>query len=280
MSKFPVKRIGKVGQHISDGQWRFYDENGYVKLGRIVNDDQLKALQQRIDDVMLGKAKLDYDRTLMQVDSTDGTYGSTGPQSTGHKGSHLNYRKIEQLEFDPLFLRYMQRPVFREACAHVYGADTPITVMRAMFMNKPAGKGTWLPWHQDIWGNYDRNPRITVWLALDPATRDNGGIQIIPGSHKRGHINPDHNAGFLTEQLAKEHCPPQDAQHLELEAGEVVLLHNYLLHASDVNRSQHPRRAFSVCYMDAATTDSRGGEYMLVFGQGASSPEKLESTTV
>ena len=41
--------------------------------------------------------------------------------------------------------------------------------------------------------------------------------------------------------------------HLELEPGEAVLLHNWLLHASDVNKTDQSRRAFSVCYMDART---------------------------
>ncbi|MED5415867.1 MAG: phytanoyl-CoA dioxygenase family protein, partial [Candidatus Latescibacterota bacterium] len=57
--------------------------------------------------------------------------------------------------------------------------------------------------------------------------------------------------------------------YLELEAGEVVLLHNWLLHTSDVNRSKQSRRAFSVCYMEAATVANNDATYPVVFGQGA-----------
>ncbi|MGB8356688.1 MAG: phytanoyl-CoA dioxygenase family protein, partial [Chthoniobacteraceae bacterium] len=54
--------------------------------------------------------------------------------------------------------------------------------------------------------------------------------------------------------------------HVELEPGEVVLLHNYLLHASDVNRSAQSRRAFSVCYMEAATlSNGEAGKFPVVF---------------
>ena len=45
---------------------------------------------------------------------------------------------------------------------------------------------------------------------------------------------------------------------MEVEAGEAVLMHNWLLHASDVNRTDIPRRAFSVCYMDAETKSKDG----------------------
>ena len=144
-----------------------------------------------------------------------------------------------------------------------------------MFMNKPAGRGTVLPWHQDRWRDLDRDPEVTIWTALDPATRENGCVKVIPGSHKRL-LNPDHPSGFLTEELAAEHCQ-SNIMHLELAPGEVVLLHNWLLHASDRNQSDGSRRAFSVCYMDAAThhTDGRPIAYPVVFGDGALSPGQV-----
>src|SRR4051812_16051075 len=111
---------------LSDRQWRQFDEQGYVNLGRVLSDDDLAALQQRIDDIMLGRASLDYQRIFMQLDSDTGRYQDAGVASRGHKGATLNYRKIQDLEFDPLFLAYMQRPIFREICQRVYGPQTPI----------------------------------------------------------------------------------------------------------------------------------------------------------
>jgi ectoine hydroxylase-related dioxygenase (phytanoyl-CoA dioxygenase family) len=254
---------------ISDAQWNSYDELGYLKLGKVLNDHDLAALSQRIDDIMLGKASLDFSRLLMQLDSDTGKYEDAGAQSRGHKGSTLTYRKIQDLEFDPLFLEFLQRPIFREICSHVHGAQTPIAAFRAMFMNKPARKGTFLPWHQDRWVFLDRDPLITLWTALDPATRANGCVQMIPRSHTQGLINPSHPSGFLTPEQAKAHCPPEKVVYLEVEAGESVLMHNYLLHASDVNKTDIPRRAFSVCYMDARTVSKNGDKFSIVFGEGA-----------
>ena len=51
----------------------------------------------------------------------------------------------------------------------------------------------------------------------------------------------------------------KDIVHLELKAGEVALLHNWLLHSSDVNKTSIARRAFSVCYLDARTQCDRDG---------------------
>ncbi|MFW6060759.1 MAG: phytanoyl-CoA dioxygenase family protein [Phycisphaeraceae bacterium] len=258
-------------------QWTEYERTGVLRLGKLLSDDELKQLQDEIDAIMLGKASVDYDNMLMQLDSEDGAYDKAGPQTKGHKGATLNYRKIQDLEFDPVFLRYMQRPLFRDICRRVYG-EKDIAAFRAMFMNKPARKGTWLPWHQDRWNFLDRDPLVTVWTALDPATVENGCVQIIPGSHKHGLINPSHGSGFLTEEQAAEYCKPDKVEHLTLEAGEVALLHNWVLHASDVNRSDVSRRAFSVCYMDAGTKLTKDGKtFSKIFGADALDPAKLET---
>jgi hypothetical protein len=254
---------------ISEMQWAQYERDGYLKLGRLLSDAELAALRQRLNDIMLGTARVDYDRMLMQLDSGTGKYGDAGIQTRGFKGPTLNYRKIEQLEFDPLFLAYMKRPLFQSLCARVYGSDVPIAAFRAMFMNKPAGKGTFLPWHQDRWNYLDRDPLFTLWTALDPCTMATGCVQIIPGSHRHGLINPTHPWGFLTEEQAKQYAPKEKVTFLELEAGEAVLLHNWLLHSSDVNNTEISRRAFSVCYMDARTRSDKGEKFTVIFGDGS-----------
>jgi phytanoyl-CoA hydroxylase len=258
-----------MSEALTESQWRQYDQEGYVNLGRLLSDADLAALQKRIDDIMLGTAPVDYNRLLMQLDSTSGKYEDAGEQSRGFKGATLAYRKIQELEVDSLFLEYMQRPIFRGICARVYGQKTPIAAFRAMFMNKPARQGTFLPWHQDRWSYLDRDPLITLWTALDPATKANGCVQIIPGSHKFGLINKEHLSGFLTKEQAAAQCTPDKTVYLELRPGEVALLHNWLLHSSDVNKTDIPRRAFSVCYMDAATRAATGEKYTTIFGADA-----------
>jgi hypothetical protein len=250
---------------ITDAQWQEFEELGYLKIGRL-EDTELRKLQDEIDAIMLGEAPLDYDRLLMQLDSETGAYEDAGEQTLGFKGATRNYRKIQELEADPVFREYLIDPVFRDICARAYGPGTPVALFRAMFMNKPANRGTFLPWHQDRWTMLDRDPLLTVWTALDPATKANGCVQVIPGSHRHGLINPTHAAGFLSKAQAAAICTPDRIVYIELEPGEVVLLHNYLLHASDVNRSLQSRRAFSVCYMDAATlANGVAGKYPAVF---------------
>jgi ectoine hydroxylase-related dioxygenase (phytanoyl-CoA dioxygenase family) len=146
-----------------------------------------------------------------------------------------------------------------------------------MFMNKPAREGTNLHWHQDRWSELDREPQITIYTALDPATIENGCVRIIPKSH-RTFVSRLHGDAFyeqVEETLAQSGSIP-----LELEAGEVVLLHNWLLHSSGVNQTDIPRRAFSVCYMHGGTKSSRGNTFSLIFGDGALSVNPLKSAQI
>lgn len=265
-------------QSLTNEQWQQFQRDGYIKLGRLLSPNELLELQRRIDDIMLGKASVPYDQMLMQLDSISGKYDDAGEQTKGSKGATLDYRKIQDLEFDALFLRYMQRPTFRDICARLLGPGTSISAFRAMFLNKPAMRGTWLPWHQDRWSELDRDPLITIWTALDAATVANGCLQVIPGSHRSGVINPSHHSAFLDAQQTAEHVSPDRIVLLELAAGEVVLLHNWLLHASGVNRSSTSRRAFSVCYMDAATQTRGGQQFPVIFDNAVMVPSNSLST--
>ena len=260
--------------HISDAQWAQFEKDGFLHLGNVMDDGELEALQTRMDDIMLGTAPIDYDKVMMQLDRDPERDNKPGPQSKGHKGATLLYRKIQDLEYDPLFLAFLQKPIFRAVCARAYGEDTDIACFRAMFMNKPAGEGTELTWHQDRWSDLDKDPMITIWTALDPATLANGCVKLIPGSHQNL-INPEHGSGFLTEEHIETIVAKHEPFDLVLEAGDTVVLHNWTLHSSGTNSTDIARRAFSVCYMDAATQSSRRHPFNTVFGDGALAVEDV-----
>ena len=258
-----------MGQ-LTEQQWSHYKDRGFLRLGRTITDEELAALRKRIDEIMLGTAQVDYERMMLQLDSETGAYADMPGQTHGHKGATLNYRKIQGLEFDPLFLAHLQRPLFREICDRVYGVGRPVAIYRAMFMNKPAGRGTVLPWHQDVWPKLDRLALVTVWTALDDSTKANGCMRVLPGSHKLGPV--EDRAAFLTQESIGEVERRFASEYLEFEAGESVVLHNLLLHTSDVNGTGEARRAFSVGYIDGATTAANGAELSVVFGEGAPDP--------
>ena len=242
-----------------------FAEEGYLRLGRVASDEHLRAMCDRIDDIMLGKVR--YEGMPMQRDTDTGEYGALPTKTYEESEETLAYRRIDDLQLDPLYLGYMQHPFFREVTEALIGPN--VSIFRAMFMNKPAEHGTHLPWHQDVgigWG-LDSNPETTVWTALDAATVENGCMQVVVGSHKHGVINEMH---FPSEDDQARYAREEDTIHLEAEAGEAILLNNLLLHRSARNPTGNPRRAISIAYMDAASKSVKTEEtFPVIFGEGA-----------
>jgi len=242
-----------------------FAEDGYLRLGQVASSGHLQAMCDRIDEIMLGNVR--YEGMPMQRDTTTGEYGKLPTRTFEESEGTLAYRRIDDLQLDPLFLGYMQHPVFREITEALIGPN--VSIFRAMFMNKPAEHGTHLPWHQDVgigWG-LDSNPEVTVWTALDAATIENGCMQVVPGSHKHGVINEMH---FPSEADQARYARDEDCIHMEAAAGEAILLNNLLLHRSARNPTGKPRRAISIAYMDAATRAVKTGEtFPVIFGEGA-----------
>lgn len=248
-------------------QWSHFRDHGYVIVRSLLSGRELGVLRGEIDNIMLGGAGAQYANLMMELDApAEGKPAF----STGFKGATLDYKRIQGLELVPVFRRYIQQPMFRDGCKRVYGSKAAVSVFRAMLVNKPPHRGARIGWHQDCWNYLDSNPVLTVWTALDPATAESGCLQIVPGSHKCGHISPEDTSGFLTDAMISEHCRDRDVVFLNMAAGDVAFLHNQLLHASDVNRSERHRRALSVCYMDASTQNLHTRvTYPVVFGAGA-----------
>jgi hypothetical protein len=130
-----------------------------------------------------------------------------------------------------------------------------------MIMNEPARQGTILPWHQDGGDDWklDRDPLVTIWVALDPATTANGCLEVVPGTHRLGLLTDE--GGTLGDADAERHCPLERRRPLELDPGHGVLLHNWLIHRSGVNPSSRSRRAFTACYLDGRTRGTLTGAH-------------------
>jgi ectoine hydroxylase-related dioxygenase (phytanoyl-CoA dioxygenase family) len=241
----PFTDAGEMDIH---GPIADYEEHGYAPLGRVLGDEALTALRARADDLMLGRVT--YPGLFFQHDTVTGRYEDL-EYGKGWQGPSLNYRKLEKLEKDPLFLSLIQAPLFARIARAVIGER--VTLYRAVLFNKAANGGTVLPWHQDgggLWG-LDRDPVLQIWVALDDAPRDAGCVELAPGTHRLGLATP--LGGIVPAALAAAHDAEARAVPMPARAGEALLIHNMVWHRSGVNTTASPRRAFTVCYLDAET---------------------------
>ncbi|MBN9387259.1 MAG: phytanoyl-CoA dioxygenase family protein [Chloroflexi bacterium] len=269
-----IKPLNVTGQAnlsvINDSQWADYQRDGYLRLGQLLSPEQVKMLCDRADDLALGK--IHNPGIQFQLD-TGGAYEELPEAVSSFPEGTLRYRKVQGLENDELYAPLVHHSIFAEISAWHYGPHAPISIFRAMIMNKPAGQGTYLPWHQDggdVW-KLDRDPLVTIWVALDPAKVENGCVEVIPGSHKLGLLST--YGSTINDEDAVRYCLPEQRLSLEVESGHALLMHNWLIHRSGVNPSGAPRRAFTACYMDGRSLNTlTGNHFPLVFGK-----EKLAS---
>lgn len=249
---------------ISDEQWDQYFRQGFLHLGELADADQVRQLCARVDDLALGRVV--NPQVQVQLD-TGGRYEDLPDVTAQPAAGTLRYRKVQGLETDELFRSVLRSPVLAEVAAHHYGRHTSASLFRAMVMNKPAEQGTVLPWHQDggdVWA-LDRDPLITIWMALDDATAANGCVEVIPGSHRLGLVSAQ--GSTLSDQDAQRFCPEDEVQPIEVPAGHAVLMHNWLIHRSGVNPTPMPRRAFTACYLDSRTRNILTGQHFpLILG--------------
>jgi len=226
-----------------------YREHGWARIGRVADDHALDALRTRADEIMLGKVK--YPGLFFQIDSATGDYDDL-TYGKGYEGPSLAYRKIEKLEKDPLFRAWLENPLFGRI-AHAVLGDHGIAIYRAVLFAKGAAGGSHLPWHQDagvFWG-LDRDPCLQIWTALDDVPLESGAVEVVSGSHTRGLAT--RLGGVVPDNLVKQRDAEAAALPLPAAAGEVLLIHNHVWHRSGKNRTGRPRRAFTVCYLDART---------------------------
>lgn len=124
----------------------------------------------------------------------------------------------------------------------------------AMFC-KPAASGLEVPWHQDgqYWPIIPR-ATVTVWIALDHVTVDNGCMRVIPGSHRLGDFSHEVSTRedlVLNNVLNDPRLDLSSVFNIELEPGQISLHDVNLVHGSAPNRSSQRRAGYAVRYMPA-----------------------------
>lgn len=119
---------------------------------------------------------------------------------------------------------------------------------------KEARQGGAWEWHQDYGYWYDQGfafPRlISASIALDPATTQNGCLEVLKGSHKLGRVT---HGRFGTQTgidpaRIKALEPMFECVKCEMTPGSILFFHCNLLHSSAPNLSEHPRRSVIMCY--------------------------------
>ena len=121
----------------------------------------------------------------------------------------------------------------------------------SFFIKEPFSTST-VGWHQDAY-YWPMKPHhtVTVWLAYDDVDEENGGMKIIPGSHRAGllrHARSTDTDSILTLELESGTFNEAEAVQFKLKAGEVSLHDDRAVHGSPANPSSRRRAGLTLRY--------------------------------
>jgi len=224
-------------QKLTAEQVRAYHEDGYVLARGLFAPDEID---------LLGRAARE-DRALDEhsFGRADGEGGTVRLSLWNHPGDRI-YGMVAR-------------------CERIVGSAEELLggevyhYHSKMIMKDARIGGAWA-WHQD-YGYWYQNGVLfpllcSVSIAVDAATRENGCLQVVRGSHQLGRI--DHvltgdqagaDAGRVAEILKR-----MELVYVEMDPGDALFFHCNLLHRSDQNRSDQPRWSMICCY-NAARND-------------------------
>ncbi|MCH2155292.1 MAG: phytanoyl-CoA dioxygenase family protein [Opitutales bacterium] len=175
------------------------------------------------------------------------------------KGERPEAMDTPHLE-DPKLFEWALAPEVLDIVEPLIGPD--IHLFSTHFICKPKGDGRRVPWHEDsaYWKKTLSPVEVaTVWLALDPSTRENGCMKVIPKTHNSGHkgYSDYHSVDTAKNVFDTEILPTQRrderAQYVELKPNQCSLHDARLMHGSETNTSNMRRCGWTLRFCPSSS---------------------------
>lgn len=191
--------------------------------------------------------------------------GATDRFDTEGRVSRLSLRY--NLEGEDSYRAYARHERIVEPLEQLLGSDI-YHYHHKMMMKEPHTGGAW-EWHQDYgywYGAFLREQMGSCMIAVDRASRANGCLEVLRGSHRLGRL--DHGKrGDQTGTDPERMRVLEDRLELvycEMAPGTVLFFHSNTLHRSAPNTSAESRWALICCYTAVDNTpfiDGAAGDF-------------------
>jgi hypothetical protein len=212
-----------MGRRLGETEKARYAREGYLFPLRVLPAEALAACRARFDALVAREG------------------GALSP-GTNHK-PHLLLPWLHDL---------VRHPAILDAVEDLLGPD--LLVWGSGFFAKPPRSPGYVSWHQDstYWG-LSRPDVVTAWVAFTPSGPANGGMRVIPGSHRRDqlpHRDTFADANMLSRgQEVLVEVDEREAVDVTLQPGEMSLHHVRIVHGSGPNPSDGPRIGYTIRYV-------------------------------
>jgi ectoine hydroxylase len=221
-----------------------YRREGYLVASRLFDEEEIQLLRRAAKE----------DRALDEnaFGRADGEGGSVRLALWNHPG-------------DDIYGMFARSRRIVDSVAQLL-EDEPYHYHSKMIMKQARTGGAW-EWHQDYGYWYENGvlwPNLcSVFIAVDPATRANGCMQVLRASHQLGrlnHVKVGDQTGADPERVAAA-AERLKLVYVEMAPGDALFFHPNLLHRSDQNRSESDRWALICCYNARSNSPYKEGRH-------------------
>jgi phytanoyl-CoA hydroxylase len=227
---------------LSAEQLQNYQEQGFIVLDAVFTPAEMDELAGHIE-----------------------AYQRRHEESIRERGGTEGISRADEITFtaflaeqDEAIRAFVTRPEFVAISTQILGPDVDLYWNQSVYKG-PDGSAQF-PWHQDDgYTPVDPSPYLTLWLAINDATLENGCISVLPGSHRRG-LAP--HVGTPIGLSCHELEDPDQGVPVPIRGGSIAAFQSLTMHKSGINRSQGVRKAYVIQYSHAGLRNARTGEPM------------------
>ncbi|HEY3290910.1 MAG TPA: phytanoyl-CoA dioxygenase family protein [Anaerolineae bacterium] len=172
-----------------------------------------------------------------------------------HPGTRPEQLHHSLMTDDPFWVRLVSDPRLLDVAEQFIGPD--IALFASHYIAKRPFDGQAVLWHQD--GSYwplDPMEVVTMWLALDDSTPENGCMRVIPGTQTLGlqEMKPRTEVeNVLSSGMDDALVDEKHAIDIVLRAGGLSMHHPNIVHGSNANTSAKWRRGLTIRYIPTST---------------------------
>jgi phytanoyl-CoA hydroxylase len=156
---------------------------------------------------------------------------------------------------DPFWLTLVRDDRLLDIAEKFIGPD--IALFASAYVSKPPRDGKPVLWHQD--GSYwpiEPMKVVSLWLAVDDATPENGCMRVIPGTHRSdlGSLIPRSDiANVLGSSMDEALVDESKSVNVVLKSGDVSVHHPNIFHGSKANLSDKRRCGLTIRYIPTSS---------------------------
>ncbi|WP_267643171.1 phytanoyl-CoA dioxygenase family protein [Haloarchaeobius amylolyticus] len=241
-----------------DSQFAHYQREGYVVVEDLLDEAVVERTSERLREYVAGERTEQGFSRMLEPDA------ESLPEGAGSEAEPV--RKFEGLDMvreDEVFADLAHHEDIVSVVQDLQGPN--LKLLRSAAMLKPPRVGSEKKFHQDA-AYYPIHPmdHVTVWVALDEATTENGCMQVVPGAHTDGLLTHEALEYDTDITLTGRDYGPEDTVALPMEPGDVLFQHCLLPHYTAPNTTDDWRRAFILAYMRSRSrfTDEEPPEWV------------------